>query len=276
MVESITQNDQQASYGIGGLLTGQLKYQYFGGVWSLPTYWQMRGGTVSVEPLYMANLFYSGFHKLGASMGSSAPWYKKALGILTGANRFSVEESVSAFVAKSGVSTTAKDALVSSMTADLKRYMLKHKWENLRNGQVVSAIKSIAMNSTPKTGTVIWDMSTKKMTSEITRLGMSMRTAMAVSRMGSLMMPAMTGITIGQVLANTAAFAFKGAMAATDYVRTRTESWGALEMGRGLSSGYQSGAAATERQRAMQEMARTPINARRVLGSEASIYAGLC
>ena len=96
-----------------------------------------------------------------------------------------------------------------------------------------------------------------------------------ISGIGAVMSPIAWGMLVGEGVAHLAGLAFKGAVTAMDYVAAQTEHVRSLEFGGSLSAGFRSGAAATERQRCVKELQRTPLAGRRFMGQEANLYSSL-
>jgi len=96
-----------------------------------------------------------------------------------------------------------------------------------------------------------------------------------IGRVGAIANPIIWGLTAADVVAWGAGMAYKGALAASQFAESLRVNSRRLEMGGSLTRGYTSQGAATERQRLMAELQRTPLAGRRFMGQEASLYAGM-
>jgi len=77
----------------------------------------------------------------------------------------------------------------------------------------------------------------------------------------------------GKFVASSAVKLFKGSVSALEYARSKNEHLRNLEFGQPLGAGYMSQGAATERQRALSEIARQHIDGSSFSGNEASYYS---
>lgn len=96
-----------------------------------------------------------------------------------------------------------------------------------------------------------------------------------ISRIGSVGLPIVNTIMVSSVVSQLTSFAFKAATGLADAMDSAAESLRSLEFGGYLGAGYQTSAAATDRQRAIQEIQRSHTNGRRVIGNEANMYSEL-
>jgi hypothetical protein len=245
----------------------QLKYQYLGGAWSIPTYYAMRqSGNIALAPFYTVTTMMPWLKKYG-STAKTAPWHQKALAFAVGKYEWSLKGSIESVARSAGMNETVLPKFTSELSRNLTKYVTKNRWKNFGDlevyNKVLSEVTATGIRGPMGAGTP----------ESLMRISSAVRTTQVISRIGATVTPILTGIALGEIAANAMSLWFKGSMAALDYANAKIESMRTLEMGGGLGAGYRTAAAVTERQRAVRELARTPINASRMLGNEASIYS---
>jgi len=275
MVEpNYNENDTQHAPSILGAMINpitQLKYQYLS-VWAWPTYYSMmRSGNMGIAPFYMVTTMFPGLKKYGTNpFGPVGSVKDRIIGGLVGRVEWSVKGTIEKVAAEAGMDKKIVSGFSSQVSRGLRKYMSQNRWKSLGDVDIYNRVLSEVsqIGTSPR----VLGAGTP---GAITKIASSLKTAQTISRVGAVMTPVLTGIVIGNLVANAASLWFKGSIAALDYVNAQTQSMRNLEFGGYMGPGYKSAAAATERQRAVRELQRTPINATRFLGNEASIYAGL-
>ncbi|PIU55711.1 MAG: hypothetical protein COS89_06765, partial [Deltaproteobacteria bacterium CG07_land_8_20_14_0_80_38_7] len=264
-------NYSEEQRGTSGSLLGsffnpitQMKYQYFS-KWSIPTYMSMmKGGQIPVSLFYMGK-FIPGMKHLVAAPGSDAPMWKKFVGSIIDYSYNpiqSLQDNIAGAAVKSGLDENVIHAFRSKFNKAATELVKKSKFKSIPSGDIKNLLGGLLGPG----------QADKAM---VTSAATMLNRAQVIMRVGGLTTGILTGMTIGSGIAGMAALAFKGAMATMNYLDSAMEHIRGLEFGGTLGPGYRTGAAATERQRSISELQRSPIAGRRFLGSEAKMYAGL-
>jgi len=253
---------------IGSMLNPltQLKYQYFS-ILSLSTYSRMAArGSFSFSPFFLWSAFIP---KEILAKTTMYPWtpgkgdtLKKALGFFTGKGGWEFEGYMKGLLKEAGIAE--QSGITSNIIKGLKDYTIKNKWRHISNNAVYDKV----MSHIPEVGP-------GKAAELIPKIFTAVKRTQAFSRIGSVALPIWWGYTIGTTTAHLAGLAFKGALAATDFVSNEIESIRNIEFGGTLGPGYRTGAAVTERQRSIVELQRSHVPSQRFMGSEASVYSAL-
>lgn len=123
-----------------------------------------------------------------------------------------------------------------------------------------------------KVGVPVTSLTGKGVAASIGKMG---RYAVIGSSIGNVALPIIAGISAGQLVSNIVGLTFKAGVAAMNTISRVSEHIRGLEFGGELGPGYITGAAKTERQRAIQQIQRSHLNARRNIGNEAELYSGI-
>lgn len=249
---------------LGALLNpiSQIKYQYFS-AWAIPTYWSMMTrGSFAWSPFY----FISRITGLGAKA-------KPLFGIGTGAK---VTPSLRGLLFKWFEIPTISNIAEEITTRTSQDVAMKSRFvKGIKDFIAQKRLRKVTSRSLYETLTKYGWKGTKAEMGIPKWLVSRVAAARTVSTIGSVLLPIAIGAKGGELFGNMLGLAFKGAVAAMDYVDAEIQHMRALEFGGTLGPGFRAGAAATERQRAMQALQRTPLAGRRFLGQEASMYSNL-
>lgn len=271
--------DQEQRGSSGGVLGSMLnpvenlKYQYLSG-WAALTYAQMmRTGGTSIQPFFMAG-FIPGVRGLGTKLAASNNIFSRvAGGMLKGFDVGGIRSSVGRSLgAMTGLKGEELSRFVSTYNKNIHKAISKNAWKSLSNRELSGVLRGVGLKSGAGIDVV---KNFLGRTADGAALPSMFRNAMTVSRLGTAGLGITLGVTLGSGAAHAMGMAFKGALASIDYANAAIEHMKALEFGGTLGPGFRTGAAVTERQRAVQELQRIPLSGRRFLGDEASIYAGL-
>ncbi len=257
----LDQEQRGTGIGLGTLFNPltQLKYQYMS-AWAIPTYMSMARGSFTFSPFYFWGL--AGAGKIPELFGEGTT--KTTLQYLLGKSYSGVGNVADDLATSIGL--TGKEALAfkGRFTKDLTKQVIKGRWRAFDYKKVHDLI----LKHVPEIkGGTMPEMLTKSI--------IGLKKTATISRIGAAALPLIAGITIGGIAADLSTLAFKGAVASLNYMDTLIQHTRNLEFGGSLGPGFTSGAAATERQRAVQELQRTPMAGRRFMGREANIYSGI-
>lgn len=255
------QDQRGTSLGMGSLFNPvtQLKYQYLS-AWSIPTYYAMAKGSLTFSPFYFWSLV-PGVKKIPEFFSGTT---KSTLQHLLGKSYSGVGNIADDLATTIGLSGKEALAFKGRFTKDLQKQVIKGRWRAFDYKRVHDLIQK----HVPTTRLSL-------MPETMTKAIVGVRKATSVSRIGATVLPLMAGIAVGSMAANLTTLAFKGAIASLNYMDSAIQHSRNLEFGGDMGPGFLSSAAATERQRAVQELQRTPMNGRRFMGREASLYSGL-
>ncbi len=263
--------------GTSGSLVGSLinpitslKYQFLSG-WAWFNYRAIaRSGAMSYKPLYLTSLITGG--KLGADPSLAGLFSRDAgrnlMGIVSRGVGYDPAAKIGAMFDYKG-----NDLLQfrSRFSRGLSDFLKTNRWRGVQKGQVIDLLKKYIPEGLVegKLGTLTGSRADLFSAVSIVKRGQM------ISRLGSVAAPIIAGITAGNIAANLAGLWFKGTLAAVNFAEATVQHMRNLEMGGDLGPGFRTGAAATERQRAVKELQRTPLAGRRFMGNEANVYSGL-
>ena len=103
----------------------------------------------------------------------------------------------------------------------------------------------------------------------------SFLTTQAIGRIGTAATWMGVGLMVGEGAMWLAGTAFKAQQSLVKYAESMRQHARMINFGGSLQPGYMTQGAFTERQRLVQEMQRSPLAGRRMMGNEASIYHGM-
>ena len=264
--------DQEQRGTSAGLLGGifnpveGLKTQFLT-TYGLPTYYAMAQGTLNVAPFYFASLI-PGISKLGINPWDKGPVWRQVMGAAFGMDISGAGSVLEGFGTALGKSGDALTTFKGAWLKDLKQFVVRNRYRKLSDTRIFLQLQKYLPNGKVNRRLFMSTGMFQKAASGI-------RLAQSVSTIGTAVTGPLTGIAIGNIAANLAGLAFKGAISALQFAQTEKEHMRQVEMGGSLGIGFMSGAAATERQRCIQELQRTPLAGRRFMGREASMYAGI-
>lgn len=251
---------------LGSLLNPitQMKYQYLS-AWAFPTYYQMMAkGSVTFAPMYFMG-------QLTGLTGKVAPFTAKRT---IGGALFKLWESPGLPSVAEKISTAMGGGaeVKTNVLKGLQKFTAQNRFKSVNKARLLTDIRKFL---TFKGGIGAKGPIAAGVQKAITSSAGALQTSVTVSSIGAVLHPIAVGVLAGTAVAHLTGLAFKGAVAAINYVDAEIEHMRALELGGTLGPGFRSGAAATERQRAIQALQRTPLAGRRFLGQEASMYSTL-
>ena len=237
-----------------------LKEQYFS-IWGLPSYYSMARGGSTTASLFLgyspewANKLKDNHNILKRGIGHFFSGYKyDPLGSLS-------EELLNA----SRIAPESRAGAANVIRKNLAELLGKNKWSKMSKAKMYKmASSAVRMNGIGVKGSMALRATVAK----------RMSSAITMSRLGAIGSGLFTGVALGGAIAEGFNLWFKGALTTLDTFSAFQEQVRSLEFGGSLSSGYMSTEAVTERQRALREIQRSHVGGRRMLGSEAQLYAG--
>ena len=250
--------------------------QYTSIPWNIPTLWTAaRSGSIGFNPLW----FTLGLNRKMAftkNMIKAGGWRKIVGYGIEGYDFGGVGSVADMWPGEGGISSLARPGLVKKLSAVMRRTPLEAGDIPIAEsiGNVLGHIgyegkvfyPGPAMVNRP--ATAIAESAVSKAVSVF-------KTSQLVSRLAMGISPMLIGLQLGDLAANGAAMAFKGMIAVSKVIDAQTQNMRNLEFGEGLGAGFRTQQAATERQRLVQELQRTPLSGRRFLGREANLYSGM-
>lgn len=264
------QRPTSAFSAVGSMLNpiSELKYQ-FTGLLAYANYRSMyKTGSLSFQPYYMLSMLTG--NKIGGGTSIVEQAINKKVtgqGFLSAAFGRGLEYSPSHRIAtKLGYNSSSPHwgNVTSQIQKNLSNFYARKDFTSASGNQVIELLSGVADVHYLGDDPVVQKS-----------IARTMRTGVTISRIGAFIGPATVGLAAGQVVSAAAGLWFKGSLAAISFADAAINQMRSLELGGELGPGFRTGAAATERQRAISELQRTPLAGRRFFGSEAAIYHGL-